>query len=132
MEYDTWYASCIATDPAYRGPRAGLASAFLDRVLAVAAATHSVVALGTQNEKNMSVFPAPIVRSWLVECSAVGCGLFDRRLRVVVLLINGGAAQCGAGSSPKRFGCRLREITGGKACAGTTQYFTATVRVGDR
>ncbi len=53
MERNTWYANCIATDPAYQGR--GLASAIIDRVLADAAATHSVVALGTQNEKNVRV-----------------------------------------------------------------------------
>ena len=53
MERDTWYANCIATDPAYQGR--GLASAIIDRVLADAAATHSVVALGTQSETNVSV-----------------------------------------------------------------------------
>ncbi len=53
MECNTWYANCIATDPAYQGR--GLASAIIDRVLADAAATHSVVALGTQNEKNVRV-----------------------------------------------------------------------------
>jgi len=54
MERDTWYANCIATDPAYQGR--GLASAIIDRVLADAAATHSVVALGTQNEKNAAFY----------------------------------------------------------------------------
>ncbi|KAH9026002.1 hypothetical protein EDB84DRAFT_1563853 [Lactarius hengduanensis] len=54
MERDTWYANCIATDPAYQGR--GLASAIIERVLADAAATHSVVALGTQNEKNAAFY----------------------------------------------------------------------------
>lgn len=54
MERDTWYANCIATDPAYQGR--GLASAIIYRVLADAAATHSVVALGTQNEKNAAFY----------------------------------------------------------------------------
>ncbi|KAI9439476.1 hypothetical protein BJY52DRAFT_1321967 [Lactarius psammicola] len=54
MERDTWYANCIATDPAYQGR--GLARAIIDRVLADAAATHSVVALGTQNEKNAAFY----------------------------------------------------------------------------
>ncbi|KAH9054098.1 hypothetical protein EDB87DRAFT_1834962 [Lactarius vividus] len=54
MERDTWYANCIATDPAYQGR--GLASAIIKRVLADAAATHSVVALGTQNEKNAAFY----------------------------------------------------------------------------
>ena len=53
MERDTWYANCIATDPVYQ--ERGLATAIVDRVLADAAETHSVVALGTQSEKNVSV-----------------------------------------------------------------------------
>ncbi len=51
MERDTWYGNCIATDPAFQ--RRGLATAIIERVLADAAATHSTVALGTQNEKNV-------------------------------------------------------------------------------
>lgn len=53
MERDTWYANCMATDPAYQ--RRGLASAIIGRVLTDAAATQTVVALGTQSEKNVSV-----------------------------------------------------------------------------
>jgi hypothetical protein len=53
MERDTWYANCIATDPPYQG--CGLATAIIDHVLADAAATCSVVALGTQSEENVSV-----------------------------------------------------------------------------
>ena len=52
MERDTWYANCIATDPPYQGR--GLATAIIDRVLADAATTRSVVALGTQSEENVS------------------------------------------------------------------------------
>lgn len=54
MERDTWYANCIATDPPYQGR--GLATAIIDRVLADAATTRSVVALGTQSEENVSVW----------------------------------------------------------------------------
>jgi len=54
MERDTWYVNCMATDPAYQ--ERGLATAIIDRVLADAAATHSVVALGTQNEKNAAFY----------------------------------------------------------------------------
>jgi ribosomal protein S18 acetylase RimI-like enzyme len=53
MERDTWYANCIATDPPYQGR--GLATAIVDHVLADAATTRSVVALGTQSEENVSV-----------------------------------------------------------------------------
>ncbi|KAF8264494.1 hypothetical protein EI94DRAFT_1552866, partial [Lactarius quietus] len=51
---DTWYANCIATDPAYQ--RRGLATAIIDRVIADAEETHSVVALGTQSEKNAAFY----------------------------------------------------------------------------
>lgn len=54
MERDTWYANCIATDPPYQGR--GLATAIIDRVLADAAATRSVVALGTQSEENAAFY----------------------------------------------------------------------------
>lgn len=54
MERDTWYANCIATDPPYQG--CGLATAIIDHVLADAAATCSVVALGTQSEENAAFY----------------------------------------------------------------------------
>ncbi|KAI0295626.1 hypothetical protein B0F90DRAFT_1820375 [Multifurca ochricompacta] len=54
LERDTWYANCIATDPSCQSR--GLASAIINHVIAEAAETKSVVALGTQTEKNATFY----------------------------------------------------------------------------
>ncbi|KAI0262324.1 hypothetical protein BC834DRAFT_1043499 [Gloeopeniophorella convolvens] len=54
MERCTMYASHIATDPAYQ--RRGLASALIRHVLADAARSGAVVALGTQHERNAAFY----------------------------------------------------------------------------
>ncbi|KAI0262314.1 hypothetical protein BC834DRAFT_972106 [Gloeopeniophorella convolvens] len=54
MERGTMYANVIATDPAYQ--HHGLASALIRHVLAEAAQTGTVVALGTQSEENAAFY----------------------------------------------------------------------------
>ena len=94
MERDTWYANCIATDPVYQ--ERGLATAIVDRVLADAAEMHSVVALGTQSEKNVSV---------------VDCFIFQAKREMSRPRSIGNVdLSSAAGWTPTRRGVPLREI----------------------